>query len=298
MRTPIIAALLLAAAAVSAHAVTDASFDAGVDVSALAARAKDAAKKDDAAVKASYIGGSRYDTDCVRFTFSATDAPVTDRVWLRSQEWVTECQPVGDPRRGGGQQCWDRPGFSYSEAVRITLRDRQPLLPWEHDSFRVCLQGPWVYTDALETAYDYTLVSNGADGGDIVLAAGRKIPQSPDPGGISGTLTAQLKMTFADKWASYYAGEKVVLKIELKKVVKFWPDATVLTKDVELPAAAAYAADLNAFVAEMASKPEAGKQYYAKYSFKRVGSVSRDSWTKAQETGRVSYAPAALAFAR
>lgn len=297
MRTLRTAALLLAAVAAPAFAVTDASFDAGVDAGALVARAKEAAKKDAAPVKAAYVG-NRYDMDCVRFTFAPQDALVTDRVWLRSQEWVTECRPVGDPRHGGGQQCWDRPGYSYSEAVRLVLKDRGALLPWEHDSFRVCLQGPWLYTDALETAYDYTLVNDGYGSGDVVLRAGRKIAQSPDPAGIAGTMTPQLKLTFADKWASYYAGEKVVLKLELKKVVKFWPDQTVLTKEVELPVAASYAADLNAFVGEMASKPEAGKQYYAKYSFKRVGSVSRDSWTKAQETAKVSYAPASLALAR
>ena len=46
------------------------------------------------------------------------------------------------------------------------------------------------------------------------------------------------------------------------------------------------------------SKPEAGKQYYVKYSIKRVGSVSNDRYTKSLETAKISYAPAAIAFAK
>ncbi|MDE2143159.1 MAG: hypothetical protein KGJ84_12185, partial [Elusimicrobia bacterium] len=223
---------------------------------------------------------------------------VSDRVWLRSQEWVTECQPVGDPRHGGGQTCWDRPGMSWSQGVQVTLQNRPALLPWERDSFRVCLQGPWVYTDTIEAAYDYKNVSSGRDGGDIVLAAGRRTPESPDPVGVLADLGAQLKLNFTDKWASYYAGEKIVLKVELKKVVKFWPDATLLDKEVTLPVAASYAVDLNQFAGSFSSKPEAGKQYYVKYSIKRVGSVSNDHDTKALETAKISYAPASIAFAR
>jgi hypothetical protein len=290
MRTPILAALLLAAAA-PAFAAADASFDQGVDVSALAARAKDAAKKDKTEVSAQSMSGMRYDMDCVAFTFSAADKPASDRVWLRSQEWVTECTPVGDPRRGGGQQCYERPGMSWTQAVRITLQDRPQLLPWEHDSFRVCLQGPWIYTDSLETAYEYRNVSSSRDAGDIVLAAGRKTPEAPDNAGVLAALDSHLKLSFNDKWSSYYAGEQIALRIELKKVVKFWPDATILEKEVTLPVSAAYGVDLNAFASATASKPEAGKEYYVKYSIKRIGSVSRQVYTKTLETAKVTYAP-------
>jgi hypothetical protein len=295
MKTPMLAALLFAVAALPVFAAGDASFDQGVDVSALAAQAKTAAAHDKTAVTAQAWGGQRYDVECAAVTFGANDKPVSDRVWLRSQEWVTECAPVGDPRRGGGQQCWERPGMSWNEPIQITLQNRPALLPWERDSFRVCLQGPWVYVDTIEAAYDYRTVS-GRNGDDIVLAAGRRTPESPDPVGVLADLNAQFKVSFADKWASNYAGEKIVLKMELKKVVKFWPDATVLTKEAAFPVAASYGVDLNQFAAEF--KPEAGKQYYVKYSIKRVGSISNDRFTRALETGKISYAPAALAFAR
>jgi hypothetical protein len=237
-------------------------------------------------------GGIRYDADCATFDFGANDKPASDRVLLRSQEWVTECMPVGDPRHGGGQNCWDRPGNAWTQDVSVTLRNRPAPLPWEHDSFRVCLQGPWIYTDTIEAAYDYSNVSPDRNGGDVVLAAGKRTPESPDPVGVLADLNAQLKMTFADKWSSYYPGERIALKVELKKVVKFWPDATILEKEVTLPVAAAYGVDLNKFAAEFSSKPEAGKEYYVKYSIKRIGAVSKPSYTKTLETAKVSYTPA------
>ncbi|MFI5346687.1 MAG: hypothetical protein ACHQ51_09970 [Elusimicrobiota bacterium] len=298
MKTPMLAALLFAVSVVPALAAPDASFDSGVDVAALAGQAKEAAQKDKTVVASTALNAMRYDMDCASFNFGPNDKPVSDRVWLRSQEWVTECQPVGDPRHGGGQNCWERPGMSWSQGVQLTLQNRPALLPWEHDSFRVCLQGPWVYTDTIEAAYDYKTASTGRDGGDIVLVAGRKTPESPDPVGVLADLGAQLKLNFTDKWASYYPGEQIVLKVELKKVVKFWPDATLLDKEITLPVAATYGVDLNQFAGSFSSKPEAGKQYYVKYSIKRVGSVSNDRYTKTLETAKISYAPAAIAFAR
>jgi hypothetical protein len=290
MKTPMLVALLLAAA--PAFAVNDASFDQGVDVSALVGQAKDAAKKDTTVRTMSNL---RYDSDCVYFSFAPNDGPVSDSVWLRSQEWETVCQPVGDPRHGGGQNCWERPGMSWSERVRITLAGRPPLLPWERDTFRICLQGPWIYTDQIETAYDYRFTSSRGDAGDLVATAGRRTPESPDPNGVSAALSGQLKVTFADKWSSYYAGEQIALKIELKKVVKFWPDATILEKEVVVPVAAAYAVDLNQYSGSFSSKPEAGKEYYVKYSIKRIGAVSRPDYTKKLETPKISYAPPVLA---
>ncbi|OGS41739.1 MAG: hypothetical protein A2506_09285 [Elusimicrobia bacterium RIFOXYD12_FULL_66_9] len=182
--------------------------------------------------------------------------------------------------------------------MQVTIRDRQPLLPWEHDRFRVCLDGPWLYSDVLEAAYDYKLVSAGADNGNIVVAPTRKVAMRPDPVGVLADLSGQFVMNFKDKWASYYPGENIVLKITLKKEVKFWPDYAVLEKEIALPVSEAYKVDLSRFLSDFTAKPEAGKNYYAVYSIKRTGSVSKNDFTKGIETGRVSYAPASLAFNR
>ncbi len=298
MKTPILAAaLIFCAAAAPAAAAPDASFDQSLDASALLSQAKEAAKTDGSVVSAQSMG-SRYDMDCADISFRAGDGATSAGVALRSQEWETQCQPVGDPRYGGGQNCWDVPGMSWNQTVSVTRQNPQPLLPWEHDTFRVCLQGPWIFTDAVQTAYSYKVVSNGADTGEVVVLAGGRTPEPPDPAGVLATLTPQLKVVLADKWVSYYALEKITLKLKLKKVVKFWPDATLLEKEVSVPVSASESVDLRQFLGEFSSQPEAGQQYYVEYSIARVGSVSDASFTKELETGKVSYAPAVLAFAR
>lgn len=300
MKTPSLLVLSLFVA-LPVLAAPSADFDAGVDVSAIVKTAKDAAKKEAKhakVVEANYMGGRRTMPDCVSFSFGPNDGPVSDSVYLRSMEYVTECQPVGDPSHGGGQQCWERPGYSYSQRVQVTIRDRQPLLPWERDAFRVCLDGPWLYSDVIEAAYDYKLVSGGADNGQIVVAPTRKIAMRPDPVGVLADLSGQFVLSFKDKWAAYYPGENIVLKFTIKKQVKFWPDYAVLEKEITLPVAEAYTVDLNKLAGDFTEKPAAGKTYYAMYSIKRTGPVSKNDFTKALESNHVSYAPASLAFNR
>ena len=275
-------------------------FDKGVDASAVLSQAKDTAAKDASApIKASYIGQTRYDRDCVRFTFSPTDPAASDAVWLRSQEWVTECTPVGDPQHGGGQSCWEHPGMSYQEQARITLQNRQPLLPWEHDAFTVCMEGPWLSIYQNDTAYDYKRVSGGTYDGNFVMTPVKKIPMNADPAGITAqTFSPNLRLLLADKWFSYYAGEKTVIKVTLKKVVTFWPDATIFQKELTFDPAANYAIDAASIAAAQSQKLEAGKKYYVQYSFQRLGKVSTDKWTKTVETEKLDYQPAAAAVGR
>lgn len=293
---PTFLSFLLLAAPVLASASADVSFDP----SAVLAQAKAEVRQDKTEVAAQSMGPSNYDMDCANVTFNAGTGPVSEPVFLRSQEWVTECAPVGgDPRHGGGgQTCWQRPGMSWTQQARITVSNPKPLLPWEHDSFRVCLMGPWLSADALDTAYKYTVTSQGQDSGSIVVVAGAKTPEAADPAGVTGDLNASLALNLSDKWASYYAGERITVRVELKKVVKFWPDAQVFEKDVDLPVASSYPLDLAKLAAQAGQKLEAGKQYYAKYSIKRVGTVSKADFTKTLETGKVSYAAALLALAQ
>jgi hypothetical protein len=295
MRTPMIAALLFAAAAAPALASPQVSFDQGVDVSAIVSQTKAAVRKDKAQTP---FHAMRYDMDCASVAFGANDKPVSDRVWLRSQEWETRCTPVGDPRHGGGQNCWEQPGMSWSQGVQITLQGRGQVLPWERDVFRVCMNGPWVYVDPILTTHKYHETGSDATG-DYVESATARTLQAPDPAGILGSVTPQFQATFTDKWASYYPGETVTLKIELKKDVPIFPDSTLLKKEITLPVAASYSVDLNKYAAEFSQKAVAGKKYYLRYSIRRDGgTVSTKDYTDELETAKVSYAPAALAFAR
>lgn len=273
--------LLLLAASARAQ-----SFDA----KAVLEEAKQSASEAETIAPASAGFTRRYDSDCVRFTFDADDAPVSESVWLRSTEWVQECTSTGDPRHGGGRQCWERPGFTYNERVQVTLKDRKQLYPWETDSFRVCLQGPWLDAAQLATAYDYKMVSGGNRNGNLVLTPGNKRQMKPDASAVTGQVLSDGTLKLNDRWASYYAGEKVVLKLKVNREVRNWPDSTVGETELEAGAVPA-AVDLKAF-----AKLEAGKRYYVKIEFKRVGSISKDDWVSAGETPAAPYQPAMLAL--
>jgi hypothetical protein len=203
-------------------------------------------------------------------------------VTLTSQEWVEDCVPTGDR----GEDCWERAGETDTLAVRVGLQDRKPLLPWESDVFRVCLTGPALSAQAVSAAYDYALVRDGAVDGFVVFAPGAKRLLPPDPRGVQAVLTPKLTLVFHDQWADYYHGGTVVLKIALKKEVHFWPDETIVEKEITLPVAASYFVELDG----AAAVP--GAIYYARYSIVRLGgTVSTTAETPPLETQKVSYEP-------
>ncbi|MDP3543342.1 MAG: hypothetical protein Q8T11_12810 [Elusimicrobiota bacterium] len=292
MKTTIALAALLAA--VPAAAV---NFDQGVDAAAILEQAKAAAKADAKpeakAVDARYLGGRRTVQDCVSVSFGANDPAVSPTFSLRSTEYIEECYQTGDPRNGGGRQCYERPGRSYHELASVTLQDRQPLLPWERDSFRVCLDGPWLSIYDIETAYDYRLISGGSYNGRYVLAPGRKTAQRPDPVGVLGELDSSMKFSLKDKWTSYYAGETIEIKYALKKHVENWFDPVVAEGAVTVPVAESYLVDLS-----KSSGLQNGKKYYVEYSIRRIGTVSTDKFTRTLETNKASRAAMSLAFNR
>lgn len=271
------------------------NFDQGVDASTILGEARRLAAEDKAPVESAQVGGTRYERDCVRFTFSAEDSSRSDSVWLRSQEWVQECRH--DPR--GQWRCWERPGITYHERARITLQDRKPLYPWEYDSFVVCLQGPWLDIYERETAYEYKLLDGGRRNGDFVLTPVKKIAMAPDEDGLSvDSWTSTLTLGLKDKWASHYAGERTYLKLTLKKQVPNWFDETVGEIELTLPAAAGYQVHLLDHAAKFSQRPEPGKNYYVKYAFKRVGKISKPDLVSGGETGKVAYRPVTLAMGR
>lgn len=259
------------------------------DAKAVLAEAKESASEAVSIEPAAAGLTRRYDSDCVRFTFGADDAPVSEAVWLRSTEWVEECVWTGDPRHGGGRQCWERPGYSYNERVQVTLKDRKKLYPWETDSFRVCLQGPWLDATQLATAYDYRMVSGGNRNGNLVLTPGNKRQMKPDASAITGQVQSDGTLKLSDRWASHYAGEKLVLKLKVNREIRNWPDSTVGEKELELSAVPA-SVDLKEF-----AKLEAGKRYYVKIEFKRVGSISKADWVSGGKTPAAPYQPSLFA---
>lgn len=267
-------------------------FDRGVDVSGLFKAAKEKAAKNEKKIAPAFALAQRYDSDCVRFTFKPEDKPVSEAVWLHSREWVEECHY--EPPHGG-RRCYERPGFTYRERVQVTLRDRQALYPWEYDSFRVCLQGPWLDVDQIASAYDYKMAEGGRRNGNIVLVPVRKVAMKPDPAGIKAEgLSPAMVLSLKDKWSSHYAGERTSLKITLKKDVPNWFDPTLAEIELSLPAAEAYQVNLLDHAAKFSQKLEPGKNYYVKVSFKRLGKISKPDSVDLGETSPTTYQPGGL----
>ncbi len=268
MKTSTIAAALLLAAAVPPHAaVPDAPApEAPFQVGPPAVHAVQAA--------------SRFSPDCRNIVFQPEDAAESKPVTLTSQEWVTDCVPSGTT----GESCWEHEGRSDSRQVRVTLADRRPINPWESDVFQACLTGPALTVAPVSTAYDYRVVADGALDGNVILGAGAKRLLPPDPRGVQAVLTPGLTLAFYDLWASYYPGQEVVLKMTLKRAHSFWPDETVVEKEITLPVAQNYTVELSAAV------HAPGEVYYARYSIRRLGgTVSTEAETPVLETEKVSY---------
>ena len=284
---------------------SDLSFDQGVSASDILRQARGAAHRGVPIITDFYSGGTRYDQDCVTFTFGPDDKPVSDPVMLRSTEWVTECQnipggvvpgPGGHPMPiPGGQQCWDRPDYTYNKMAQVILRDRQQLFPWEYDSFNVCLSGPWLNLSSIATSHEYKVAQGGGTDGRFVLTAVKKIAMKPDPAGITAQgLSPQMTLTLQDKWASYYAGEQTVLRLLLREEALF--DSTVL--DNTLPPSETYVVNFQDYAAQFVQKMHAGRKYYVQYFFQRLGKISRQDFVKVGNTDHVRYQPATSALAQ
>jgi hypothetical protein len=225
--------------------------------------------------------GPRFTPDCAHVVFQPEDPPVSKPVPLSSQEWEETCVPAG-----AQEECWEVAGRTDDLTVRLTLKDRKPLLPWESDVFAVCLDGPALSVRVVSAAYDYAVVRDGAVDGNVVLTPGAKRLLPPDPRGVQGNLTPKMSLVLNDRWAEYYPGQTVYLKVTLKKDVRFWPDETVAEEEYEFPVAASYVVDL----AGEAVKP--GGFYYVRYSIERLGgTVSSEDMTPELVTPTVAFEP-------
>lgn len=279
------AALVLVSAAARAL-----NFDQGAGVSEFLAQAHEGAAAMPSAP--SRFRASDYrERRCAYFSFGPQDSTTSQTLRLYSTEWRRECYPRGgDPRRGGGGwDCYDRPGYTYSEDVRVSLTERKPLLPWETDNFEACLEGPWLDVYSGETAYHYRQAGSGSFRGDFRMAPGQKQAEKPDASGIAlQSYSQRLVLTLSDRWASYYKGEQTGIKVKLKDNGWFG-GSTVAETELTVPSAGSYAID----VAELAKKAgkslKAGDKYYVEYKWRRVGPTSKNDWMKEHKTDKTVY---------
>lgn len=293
MKKLIIAVLVSAGFIAAANAQVD--FNQGFSVNEIISQAQNA----DLSIPIPVPGRGFYSRDCASFSFGPSDTELlSQKVYLRSTEYVTECHTVMVPGPNGtmvpSQQCYERPGMTWHQAGQIKMAVRQ-LLPWERESFEICLNGPWLDLYVNAAAYKYSARREGNYDTLFVLTAQNKIAMKSDEDGLSaGDFSyADGKYTFKvnDKWAKEYAGEKTAIKVELYKDNPNWFDGYKGFKDFSFDAAEGYSMTFAASELEQPEAPEASfgdnrgaKKFYVKWGFKRVGVISKDNFVKKGET--------------
>jgi hypothetical protein len=275
MKTRILLSLVLTVAATEARAVSSAiDFDQGV--SAAAALASAGALPAYSPVLPAH---DYYTRDCATFVFGPDSPLRAGPVWLHSTSWGRDCRGPWSNPWDSQRPCFSFPSFSYTESVKLTLLERKPLLPWERDTFQVCLEGPFLSAYALSAAYEYRQAPNRLRG-DFAFSPGKKVPMAPDAAGITQrALTSGLELKLNNKCASIYPVEKVRLHLYLVQVILGPLTGTILdTTSPALPTATSYEINLLDFAEEFKSPLRPGATYFVKYSFRREGSVSNQDW--------------------
>ncbi len=282
------------------------NFDAGVSKDKLI---QEAGKLSIPDVRYGIPGSIRYTRDCARFNFGPSDGEVTsDKIWLRSEEYITDCYITYVPGPNGQQlpqqHCYEGPGMTYRSQAQINIKSRK-LYPWEKEIFEVCLEGSRLDIYTIEAAYKYKITRNGYNDVLFVLYPERKIPTKPDLDGLNYTEFSYDKETkkytfkVSDKWAKEYAGEKVYIKIELKKDKANWFDSSLGIKEYTFNISDNYTME---FSEDELVKPQydndndsykGGEKlfetrgYYLKWGFKRIGEISKDTYMDKGETSRI-----------
>ncbi|KAF0124312.1 MAG: hypothetical protein FD189_2481 [Elusimicrobia bacterium] len=307
-----IAIITLIAAGLAPANAAEIDFDRGADVKAAIESSSERSAELPAADK--YLGHSRYTRDCARFSFGpAAGEHLSERVRLSSTEFVEYCYNTGPagghyvpgpngtpghyvPAGPSGHHCVERPGQTWYESARVLVKARD-LKPWEREAVEVCLEGPFMDLRVLEGGYKYSVRKTGNYDTLFELTPGKRTPMSPDKEGLYEAdfrhENGKYHFTVSDKWGGEYAGEKVAIKVELFRDNPNWFDSNKGGKEFVFDAARGYSMEFSE--AELDRSKASGqdeefrgaKKYYLKWGFKRLGSISKDTFVKKGQTGRV-----------
>lgn len=306
MKNTIITAVAVLGLAGTAGAQVN--FDQGVDVKDAVSQALSAPVSLPEAAKQRF---SRYTRDCSRFTFDASGAEATsEKVSLSSMEYVEVCHGGGNPQYGGGPVCYERPGMTWRQAAQVHIAARA-LLPWERETFEVCMEGPWLDLRALDAAYKYSVGKTGDYDTLFNLVPRNKIAMKPDMDGINAAsfsydkAAGKFRLSLSDKWAREYAGEKTAVTVEVYRDIANWFDGYKGKMEFTLDAAASYDLAFGFGDLKLPEPPQhdfdhhgghdfkgaddrGAKKFYVKWGFKREGKLSKDTFMKKGETARVT----------
>jgi len=196
-----------------------------------------------------------------------------------------------------GMQCIERPHDVFRRTAQVTMAPRQ-LLPWENDSFEVCMEGPRMDIRTRSAAYSYNIKELGQYDVRYEITPLYKVATDPDKNGLSaGEFSyAGGKFTFkvSERWAQEYAGEKVAIKVELYKDGFLFFNSFKGDKEFTFDTANGYEmafaeSELNTSKAMMTPEDNTRgpKKYYVKWGFKRLGNVSTGEFVKKDSTEKI-----------
>ena len=330
MRKNIMLVLAFLGLAVSAGA--EVNFDKGVDVKSFVKEASSVNK--DYYPTPGYQYHSYFTKDCRSMSFGpSASSLISDRVYLDSTEYVRECHmqnvqvchtvyeqhchtvmvpgpnntqvaqqqctsvPKQQCHMEQQQQCYDRPGQTFHSTAQLNIAPRK-LYPWEKESFNVCMEGNRVDVEPSATPYSYDIDREGLYDLTFRLTPGYRVATPPDENGLSYTAFSfkdgKFTLNVADNWAAEYAGEKVVIKVELKKDGFLFFDSSKGEKTFTFDTAAGY--DL-VFAENDLTKTKAFQEdedyrgpskYFVKWGFQRIGKVSTDKYVKKDQTPKIT----------
>ncbi len=268
------------------YSVAETDFDQGLNVNDIIKSVPKKAHKVPPIVP--FGGSDSYTEDCARFHFHPSDALLSKKVNLRSEEHSQDCYIVNEPGPNGTtipmEICDDTYGTVWSKSVQMEILDRE-LFPWEDESFNICLNGPGLTMHFTQVSYKYDVKQTEQDGKVFfVLTPKEKKVLRPDKKGIQlvdlkyNQGSGEYVLTLKDIWSKEYAGERVLLKADLYHDKPLWGDSYEGAGEVTLNVAGEY---------EVVISADELKKAYVKWGFKRIGKISIVEFIDKGETPRV-----------
>ncbi|MBI5202193.1 MAG: hypothetical protein HY925_11445 [Elusimicrobia bacterium] len=223
--------------------------------------------------------------DCKDIAVDAKTA-VTEGTWLESRLYSeTHYGNYGEGRYGRGQQ--QETGETHRERVQLIFNGERNLRPWETETFTACLEGTVTNVWARKTGYKYDIVEDSREPGNFYLTPTQRLQLDPDAKGVTAELVngpAGITLRFTDKWAAEYAGDSLAVRAELWQKKDGWFDSKVAELSGEFQSPTQGSLGFAGFT-------QAGGEYYAKWSFRRVGKISKGTEIRGEKTAAVRFVP-------
>jgi hypothetical protein len=198
----------------------------------------------------------------------------------------------------GSWHCRERRGREYRATAQMNIAPRQ-LFPWESESFNVCMEADRLDLDQRQSPYRYHVSRQGMYDVTFNLTPNYRTPTAPDSNGLYSSAFAfrdgKFVLNVGDRWASEYAGERVEIKVELFKDGFLFFNSSQGEKTFTLDAATGYElafaeGDLtkNKDFVDDSGDMRGPKKFYAKWGFRRLGSVSTSEYVNKGSTDKIT----------